>query len=48
MSDYGCCTLSVCNWIDGDVSCDDCPFYDPTFFKDLAEGKMTEEEMKQK
>ena len=44
MSEYGCCTLSSCNWrdredclIDGAIeikSCDDCPYYDPDFFKE--------------
>jgi Zn ribbon nucleic-acid-binding protein len=45
MSDYGCCTLSSCNWqdregyaIEGAIefkSCDDCPFYDKEFFKEV-------------
>lgn len=49
MSKYGCCTLSSCNWrdredclIDGAIeikSCDDCPYYDPDFFRDVFEMK---------
>ncbi len=38
MSDYGCCTLSACYWADGEEgfgSCDDCPFYDKDFFKEV-------------
>ena len=37
MSDYGCCTLSVCYWADGAEgfgSCDDCPFYDKNYFRE--------------
>lgn len=34
MSDYGCCTLSVCVYEDEIESCDDCPFYDKDFFRE--------------
>lgn len=39
MSDYGCCTLSVCVHLyeDDDYTCDECPFYDPEFFRKEAE-----------
>ena len=35
MSDYGCCTLSECIHEDDYESCDDCPFYDKDFFKEV-------------
>ena len=45
MSDYGCCTLSSCNWQDREgysieratefKSCEDCPFYGKEFFKEV-------------
>ena len=34
MSDYGCCTMSLCVHEDDYESCDDCPFYDKYFFKE--------------
>ena len=35
MSDYGCCTLSSCVYEWEIESCDDCPFYDKDFFKEV-------------
>lgn len=36
MSEYGCCTLSKCVYTGNPIpeSCDECPHYDPNFFKE--------------
>lgn len=40
MSEYGCCTLWICIYDDCEDdeveirSCDECPHYDPYFFKE--------------
>ena len=36
MSEYGCCTLSRCVYTGNPIpeSCDECPHYDPNFFKE--------------
>lgn len=36
MSEYGCCILSRCVYTGDPVpeSCDECPHYDPNFFKE--------------
>lgn len=42
MSEYGCCTLTFCVCVyddQGIESCDDCPFYDPNFFREEAEDE---------
>lgn len=47
MSDYGCCVLSTCNFYDKDgyaytgtdMSCEECPYYDPNFFLEEAEKR---------
>lgn len=37
MSEYGCCTLSKCVYTGDPVpeSCDECPHFDPYFFKEV-------------
>ena len=40
MSAYGCCILWMCPYEDDPepLSCDECPYYDPEFFRKEAES----------
>lgn len=35
MSDYGCCTMSVCVHEEDYESCEECPLYDKNYFKEM-------------
>lgn len=39
MSDYGCCTMSVCVHEDDYESCEECPFYDKDFFREKPQQR---------
>ena len=44
MSEYGNCTLSKCIYVDNEISCSQCSFYNKYFFKE-KEQELEEELM---